>query len=125
MSVGLAMADDGFDSRSPAEFILDLAVDAALLPRAEDPARPRHIVAPIAGIDIGPLDGTSGQCLGLPDDILQGVAVVRATGQGFRMEDELATLAAPVGGGQRDLDAELVRRTRLALADALGLGGMP
>ena len=96
MSVGLAMADDGFDSRSPAEFLLDLAVDAALLPRAEDPARPRHIVAPIAGIDIGPLDGTSGQCLGLPDDILQGVAVVRATGQGFRMEDELATLAAPV-----------------------------
>ena len=41
------------------------------------------------------------------------------------MEDELATLAAFVGGGQRDLDAELVRRTCLALADAFGLGGMP
>ena len=69
------------------EFLLDLAVDAALLPRAEDPARPRQIVAPIAGIDIGPLDGTSGQRLGLRDDILQGVAVVRATGQFAQMMD--------------------------------------
>ena len=41
------------------------------------------------------------------------------------MEDELAALGTPVGGGERDLDAELVRRSRLALADALGLRGEP
>ena len=47
------------------------------------------------------------------------------SGQGLGVEDELAALAAFVGGGERDLDAELIRFVRLALADALGLGGVP
>ena len=41
------------------------------------------------------------------------------------MEDERATLAAFVGGGERDLDAELVWRSGLAICDALGLGRVP
>jgi hypothetical protein len=40
------------------------------------------------------------------------------------MQHELATRRAGVGGDDRDLDAELVRRAGLALADALGLRGM-
>ena len=40
------------------------------------------------------------------------------------MQHELAARSAGVGGDDRDLDAELVRRAGLALADALGLGGM-
>src|SRR5882757_5061839 len=38
------------------------------------------------------------------------------------MGDELAALAVLEGGGNADLDAELVRLVRLALADALHLG---
>ena len=40
------------------------------------------------------------------------------------MQHELAARSAGVGGDDRDLDAELVGRAGLALADALGLGGM-
>ena len=38
------------------------------------------------------------------------------------MDGELAALAALEGGGDADLDAELVGLVRLALADALDLG---
>jgi hypothetical protein len=40
------------------------------------------------------------------------------------VQHELAARGAGVGGDDRDLDAELVGRAGLALADALGLGGM-
>ena len=40
------------------------------------------------------------------------------------MQHELAARSAGVGGDDRDLDAELVRRAGVALADALDLGGM-
>jgi hypothetical protein len=38
--------------------------------------------------------------------------------------DELAAFGAMERGGERDLDAELVRPMRLALADAFDLGGV-
>ena len=41
------------------------------------------------------------------------------------MEDELTALAAFVGGGERDLDAELVGCPGFAFADAFGLRGVP
>ncbi len=41
------------------------------------------------------------------------------------MQDELTALAAFVGGGERDLEAELIGLVRLALANALGLGRVP
>ena len=53
------------------------------------------------------------------------MAVVRIARQGLGVEDELAVLAASVGGGQRDLDAEFVGRSGLSLTDTLGLGRMP
>ncbi len=41
------------------------------------------------------------------------------------MEDELAALAALVGGGERNLDAELVRRLSFSFTDTLGFRGVP
>ena len=41
------------------------------------------------------------------------------------MKHEPAALAASVGGSDRDLDPELIRLVRLALADAFGLRRMP
>jgi hypothetical protein len=48
--------------------------------------------------------------------------VVRIARQRLRMGDELTALAVLESGGNADLDAELVRFVRLALADALHLG---
>ncbi len=124
MAVHLAMADDGLDGGSAPQLLLDLAVNAALLARFEDPERFWRIVAPVALVDIDPFDLAAGQRLGFLDRLPQGVAVVRIAGQGLGVEDELAALATSVGGGERDLDAELVGLVRLALADALGLGGV-
>ena len=53
-----------------------------------------------------------------------GVAVVRIAGQRLGVQHELTTWGAGVGGDDGDLDAELVGRAGLSLADALGLGGM-
>ncbi len=114
MAVGLAVSDDRFDGGSSSQLLFDLSVDAAFLPRAEDPARFRRLVADISFVDIGPLDLAAGQRLGLLDDRLQGVTVVWITGERLGVEDELAALAAFVGGGERDLDAELVGFVRLA-----------
>ena len=49
---------------------------------------------------------------------------IRIAGQRFCMQRELAALAALQRGGDRHLDAELVRSMRLALADALDLRRM-
>ena len=57
-------------------------------------------MAPVALIHIGPFDFPPGQRLGLFDHLLQGVAVIGIAGQGLGMEDELAALAALVGGGE-------------------------
>ena len=45
--------------------------------------------------------------------------------KGFGVEDEPAATAAPAGGGDRHLAAKFIRRMRLALADAPGLGRVP
>ena len=94
-------------------------------------------MAAIAFVGVGALDGAAGQGLGLADHFFQGVSVPRVrpmagprtsswiAGQRFAVKDELAALAAAVGGGDRGLDAELIGPVRLALADTLRLGGMP
>ena len=54
------------------------------------------------------------------------MAVIGVSGQRLGVQDERASLTAFVGGGgKRDLDAELVGFVGLALADALGLRGVP
>lgn len=125
MAVGFAMSDNGLEGRSAPELFLDLAGHAALLAGCEDPYRVGRVVADISLVDIGPFDLAAGQGHGLVEHVPQGVAVVRIAGQGLGVENELTALAPRVGGGDRDLDAELVRRPGLALADALGLRGMP
>ncbi len=93
------MADDGLDGGPAPELASDLPVDAALLAGLEDPVRLGRVVAPVALVDIGPLDFPAGQRLDLLDYLLQDVTVVRIAGQGLGVEDELAALAALVGGG--------------------------
>jgi hypothetical protein len=83
-----------------------------------------RIVAAVSLVDIAPLDLAAGEFLGLVDDGPQGVTVVGIAGQSLGMQHELAARRAGVGGDDRYLDAELVRRAGLALANALGLGGM-
>ncbi len=107
------------------ELLLDLAVNAAFFAGFEDSIWLWRIVAPVTFVDIGAFDLAAGQRLGLLDDVLQGVAVMGIAGQGLGMEDELAALAPLVGDGERHLDAELVRRSHLALADAFGFRGVP
>jgi len=125
MAIGFAMSDDGLDGGPPPEFLFDLSMNAAPLAGFEDPARLWHIVAPVSLVHIDPVDFAAGQRLGLLNHLLQSVAVIGVSGQRLGVQDELAALAAFVGGGQRDLDAELVGHPRLALADALGLGRVP
>src|SRR5437899_638241 len=84
----------------------------------------RGIVAPISLIDIGALDLTAGELLGIFDDGAQGVSIIEIARQRPGVQHEPAAGSAGVGGDDRDLDAELVRRRGLALADALGLRGM-
>jgi hypothetical protein len=52
------------------------------------------------------------------------MAVVRNARQRFGMQHELATRRPVIGGGDRCLDAELIGRAGLALADAFHLRGM-
>ena len=82
-------------------------------------------MALVALVDVGAFDLAAGEGLGFRDHLPQGMAVVGVSGQRLGVEDELAALAALVGGGQRDLDAELVRGSGLSLADAFDLRGMP
>ena len=56
------------------------------------------------------------------DHLGQRMPVIGIARQRLRMGDELAALAVLESGGNADLDAELVRLVRLALADALHLG---
>src|ERR1700682_5829427 len=48
--------------------------------------------------------------------------VIGVAGQRFGVQHELASWRSGVGADDRDLDAELVGRARLALADAFDLG---
>ena len=52
------------------------------------------------------------------------MTVTGVAGQSLGVQNELTARGAGVGGDDRDLDAELVRCAGLALANALGLGGM-
>ncbi len=96
MAVGFAMTDDGLYGGSPSELAFYLAMDTAFLPRAEDPARLRRVMADIALVDIDPIDLAAGQRLGFLDDLLQGMAIVWIAGERFGMEDARSGTVAPV-----------------------------
>jgi len=78
-----------------------------------------------AFVHVSPFDRTARQRLGFLDHPGKRVPVIRIAGQRLGVEDELAALAAPVGGGDGDLDPELIGLVGFALPDALDFGGMP
>ena len=124
VTFGLQVADHRFDRGSASQLALDHTEDAALLAGDEDPARVWCLVAAISLIDVDALDLAAGELLGVLDDGRERVAVVRVARERFGVQHELAARGAGVGGDDRSLDTELVRRVRLALADALDLGSV-
>jgi hypothetical protein len=118
----LEMADHRLDGRAASQFALDDAEHAALLSGDEDAARVLRVVTAVSLVDIGALDFAAGELLGVFD--LEGVPVVWVAGQRPGMQHELTARRTSVGGDDRDLDAELVGRAGLALADTLGLRGV-
>jgi hypothetical protein len=81
-------------------------------------------VAAISLVDIAALDHAAGEPLGGFDDGGERVSIIGIARQGFGVQHELSTGSAGIGGDDGDLDAELVGRAGLALADAFHLGGM-
>ena len=81
-------------------------------------------MADVALVDIGALDLDAGQCLGLGEDAGQGVTIIRPALEGLGVEYELTAGGSGVGGGDRDLAAELVGLVCLAFGDALDLRGV-
>lgn len=116
------MSDHGFDGGAAARFLLDLAMDAALLAGALDAQGLGRVVADVALVDIGSLDLDAGQRVGLDEDGSQGMAAIGASMEGLGVEHQLAAGGFGVGGGDRDFAAELVGLMRLAFGDALDLG---
>src|ERR1019366_4893736 len=84
----------------------------------------RRIVAAVSGIGMQPFDRIADELLDRRNDAGQRMPVIGIAGQRLCVDDELAALAVLEGGGHADLDAELVRLVRLALADALHFGRM-
>jgi len=77
-----------------------------------------HAMTAVAAIDEGAAGAGVGEDLHLLERLPQGVAVVGGAGHRAPADDE----ALPVGGGDRDLAAELVTHPSLALRDAVDLG---
>src|SRR5260370_7697831 len=75
-------------------------------------------------VDIAALDLAACEFLSILDDLAQGMPVVWVVRQRPGVQHELAARRAGVGGDDRNLDAELVGGTGLALADAFGLRSM-
>ena len=120
----LGMADDGLDGGAP----FHLSFHGRRPPRDASPRRVdfelipgRRIVAAVTGIGVAPSIVLPTSCsiawkIGRPRVAIIGIA---------RQRCDWATNWPPAaleGGGNADLDAELVRLVRLALADALHLG---
>jgi hypothetical protein len=74
------------------------------------------LVTTVSAVDMGAFRSDAGQRRRLFQHITQRVAVKRVAVQRIGMEDEHPAFGATVGRGNGGLAAELVRRTRLALA---------
>ena len=115
MTVGLAMADHRLDGGASPELAFDLTMSTSLLSGSEDPERLWRVMPDISFVDIDPLDLAASQSLGFLYHLSQCVAIIRFARQGLGVKDELTALGPSVGGGERDLDAELVRLLGFAL----------
>ena len=124
MTLGLHVSDHGFDGGATAQLALDGTEYAALLPGDEDAVRVLRVVAAISLVDIGTLDLAAGEPFGVLDSRAQRVSIIRIARERLGVQHELAAGRAGVGGDDGDLDAELIGRAGLALADAFDLRGM-
>jgi hypothetical protein len=115
MALGFHMADHGLDGGAASQFALDGTEHAALLPGDEDAVWVGRIVAAVSFVDIGPLDLAPGEPLGVLDRGPQRVPIIRIARQRLGVQHELAARRAGVGGGDRDLDAELIGRAGLGM----------
>ena len=113
--LGFEMADHGLDGGPAAQLAFDPARHPTLLAGDEDPELVirRRVVAAVALVRENAIDGVADQRLHLRDHGCQGV-----TFQRLDVGDELAALGVADGGGNADLDAELVRPVGFAFADA-------
>ena len=113
----------GFDSGATSHLSFDLQGHPSLLLGCIDFELViwRRIVAAVSGIGVEPFDRVADELLDRRDHLSQSVPVIRIARQRPRVGDELTALAVLEGGGNADLDAELVRLVRLAFADALHL----
>src|SRR6202051_2731172 len=120
----LGVPDDWLDGGAAFHLSFEGRRHAPLLPGRVDfeLILGRRIVAAIAGIGVEPFDRIADELLDRRNDLGQRMAIIGGTRQRLRMGDELTALAVLEGGGNADLDAELVSFVRLALADALHLG---
>src|SRR6266478_360430 len=84
----------------------------------------RRVVAAVSLVGEDALEGVADQRFHVRDYGGQRVAVIGIAGQRLHMGDELAALAVLEGGGNADLDAELVRSMGLAFAGAFDLRRM-
>ncbi len=98
VTFALHVADDWLDCRTTPEFALDSAEDATLLAGDEDATRIGGVVAAVALVDIGALDGTADELLGRIDDAAERMSVVGIARQRLGVEHELAARSAGVGG---------------------------
>ncbi len=122
----LEMADDGLDGGAASHQSFDLWGHPSLLLGCVDFERViwRRVVAAVSGIGVEPFDRIADELLDRRNDASQCMAIIGIAWQRLRVDDELAALAVLEGGGDADLDAELVRLVCLAFADALHLGRM-
>ena len=124
MAVGLHVADHGLDGGATSQFAFDEAEHAALLSGDENAVWVCGVVAAVSLVDIGALDVAAGEPFGGVDDGAERVAVVRIARQRLGVQDELTARRAGIAGDDRSLDAELIGRAGLALADTLDLGSV-
>jgi hypothetical protein len=112
------------DGGAAPQLALDGTEHVALLPGDEDAMRIRRIVAAVSLVDIGALDLAPSEPFSVLDRGPQGVHHTDCPAAPWRAAHELAARGGGVGGDDRDLDAELIGRAGVALADAFDLWGM-
>jgi hypothetical protein len=123
MAVPLHLADRRLDAGTSPDLAADGGRHTAPLAGEEDAAlvgfaRPAvfGVVAAVAAVDMGALDGDTCDALGLGDLGGQRVAVEGVARQGARAEHDLSARRWAVGGGERDLAPEFEAHAGLALA---------
>ena len=82
------------------------------------------VVAAVSLVDIGALDRAAGELLGAVDDVPQACDRRKGCPAAPWHAARTGRRERGIGGDDRGLDAELVGRAGLALADAFDLGGM-